>query len=50
MLWNHPGNDITGLIARAEKVAGTAEQVSRQWAIGQANINMMDGGHDFHLI
>ena len=28
VLWSHPGNDVTGLIARADKVAGTAEQVS----------------------
>ena len=26
-LWNQPGNDITGVIARAEKMAGTFEQV-----------------------
>lgn len=25
--WNQPGNDITGLIARCDKVAGTAEKV-----------------------
>eukprot|EP00043_Microstomoeca_roanoka_P009473 m.89864 g.89864 ORF g.89864 m.89864 type:complete len:308 (+) comp14595_c0_seq1:128-1051(+) len=23
-LWNHPGNDVTGILARSEKVAGTA--------------------------
>ena len=27
-LWNHPGNDITGMVGRCEKVAGTMEQVS----------------------
>jgi hypothetical protein len=26
-LWNHPGKDITGMVARAEKVAGTVEKV-----------------------
>ena len=26
-LWKHPGNDITGMIARAQKVAGTFEQL-----------------------
>lgn len=26
-LWNHPGNDITGMLARCEKVAGTTEKV-----------------------
>lgn len=26
-LWNHPGNDITGMLARCEKVAGTMEKV-----------------------
>ncbi len=29
VLWNNPGNDITGVIARAEKVAGTFEKVRR---------------------
>ena len=27
VLWNHPGNDITGIIARSEKFAGTFEKV-----------------------
>lgn len=27
-LWNHPGSDVTGMVGRAEKVAGTMEQVS----------------------
>ena len=26
-LWRHPGNDITGMLARCEKVAGTMEKV-----------------------
>ena len=26
-LWNQPGNDINGIIARSEKMAGTFEQV-----------------------
>ena len=26
-LWNQPGDDITGLIARSEKMAGTFEKV-----------------------
>ena len=26
-LWNHPGNDVTGMVGRCEKVAGTMEQV-----------------------
>jgi len=26
-IWNHPGNDITGMVGRCEKVAGTMEQV-----------------------
>ena len=26
-LWNHPGNDVTGMLARCEKVAGTMEKV-----------------------
>ena len=25
--WSHPGNDITGMVARSEKVAGTYEKV-----------------------
>lgn len=30
VLWNHPGNDITGTVARTEKVAGTFEKVLGQ--------------------
>ena len=26
-LWSHPGKDITGMVARSEKVAGTLEEV-----------------------
>lgn len=26
-LWKHPGKDISGMIARSEKVAGTMEKV-----------------------
>ncbi len=26
-LWKHPGSDITGIIARAQKVAGTIEEL-----------------------
>ena len=29
-LWNHPGNDTTGMVARCEKVVNTCEQVSAQ--------------------
>ena len=29
-IWKHPGHDITGMVARSEKVAGTMEQVYRQ--------------------
>eukprot|EP00118_Oscarella_pearsei_P011624 m.79407 g.79407 ORF g.79407 m.79407 type:complete len:142 (+) comp36136_c0_seq10:7-432(+) len=27
-IWCHPGHDITGIVARSEKVAGTMEQAS----------------------
>ncbi|KAL3871418.1 hypothetical protein ACJMK2_039417 [Sinanodonta woodiana] len=27
VIWNHPGNDITGMLARSEKVAGTSAQL-----------------------
>ncbi|KAL3871387.1 hypothetical protein ACJMK2_039391 [Sinanodonta woodiana] len=27
VIWTHPGNDITGVLARSEKVAGTSEQL-----------------------
>jgi len=27
VLWKHPGNDVTGMLSRCEKVAGTCEQV-----------------------
>ncbi|XP_025113564.1 phytanoyl-CoA dioxygenase-like [Pomacea canaliculata] len=26
-LWRHPGNDVTGMLARSEKVAGTSEKL-----------------------
>ncbi|XP_022089459.1 uncharacterized protein LOC110978634 [Acanthaster planci] len=26
-LWNHPGSDVTGMLARCEKVAGTMEKI-----------------------
>ena len=26
-VWSHPGNDITGMVGRCEKVAGTMEQL-----------------------
>ena len=26
-LWNQPGNDVTGIVARSEKLAGTFEKV-----------------------
>ena len=31
-LWNHPGKDISGMIARSEKVAGTMEKVRKEKA------------------
>lgn len=27
LLWSHPGNDVTGMVARCEKVAGTCEEL-----------------------
>lgn len=27
IMWNHPGEDVTGMVARSEKVAGTCEQL-----------------------
>lgn len=27
-IWSHPGHDITGMVARSEKVVGTMENVS----------------------
>ena len=27
ILWNHPGVDVTGMVGRCEKVAGSCEQV-----------------------
>ena len=26
-IWSHPGNDVTGMIARSQKVAGTCQEV-----------------------
>ena len=31
LAWNHPGSDVTGMIARSEKVAGTFEKVTYKW-------------------
>lgn len=28
-LWNHPGNDVAGVLARINRVAGTMEQVRK---------------------
>ena len=28
-LWNQPGNDVTGMVARSQKVAGTFEKVCK---------------------
>lgn len=28
VIWNEPGNDITGIVARSQKIAGTAEKVA----------------------
>jgi len=27
VIWSHPGNDVTGMLARSEKVAGICEKV-----------------------
>ncbi|RUS92237.1 hypothetical protein EGW08_000090 [Elysia chlorotica] len=27
VMWRHPGNDVTGMLARSEKIAGTCEKV-----------------------
>lgn len=29
-IWCNPGHDITGIVARSEKIAGTMEQVDNQ--------------------
>ena len=29
-MYQHPGNDVTGIIARSEKVAGACEEVKSQ--------------------
>ena len=28
MIWSHPGNDVTGMVPRCEKVSTTCEKVS----------------------
>ena len=33
-VWDHPGNDVTGALAKCNKVAGTMEQVSMTSIIG----------------
>jgi len=27
VIWSHPGNDVTGMLARSQKVAGICEKV-----------------------
>ncbi len=34
VLWNQPGNDITGMVARVDKVVGTCEKVNRYSEVG----------------
>ncbi len=34
VLWNQPGNDITGMVARVDKVVGTCEKVNRYSQVG----------------
>ena len=29
-IWSHPGQDITGMVARSEKIAGTMEKVEKR--------------------
>lgn len=29
-VWSHPGKDITGMLARSDKVAGTIEEVIKR--------------------
>ena len=29
-IWGHPGNDVSGMVSRSEKVAGTCEKVFYQ--------------------
>ena len=30
-VWSHPGKDITGMVARSDKVAGTIEEVMEDY-------------------
>lgn len=27
-VWSHPGDDVTGMVSRSDKVAGTCQEVS----------------------
>lgn len=40
-VWNHPGNDMTGMIGRCEKVAGSMEQVAilEVYIVSKGHIN-----------
>ena len=31
IIWSHPGNDVTGVIAKSQKVAGTCEKVQKHF-------------------
>ena len=42
-LWNHPGKDITGMVSRCEKVAGTMEHVSKHqpWSAPKTKLHIL---------
>lgn len=43
ILWNHPGDDYTGIMARCERVVDTCEKVRRYY---YCMLEMMDKKND----
>ena len=39
LLWNHPGNDVTGMVGRCEKMVNTCEEV-KSWMANLLNTPM----------
>ncbi|KAJ8298786.1 hypothetical protein KUTeg_022846 [Tegillarca granosa] len=48
VIWSHPGNDVTGLLARSEKVVNTSEKVTRTAYTYYIFIFLLGGGEAYH--
>ena len=48
-LWNQPGNDVTGMVARSQKIAGTFEKVTQQQQSKKCVGNYIEAKRFTHL-